>query len=65
MNTNQILNAWKQSEDQRLLENVAGTPIVDENLLRQIGGGMSNRSSGFICTISGECNGSGRSCWPF
>lgn len=61
MNT-QILNAWKQSEDQ--LQNVAGTPVVDENLLRQVGGGLAAISSGYFCTISGECNG-GRSCWPF
>ena len=64
--SNKILNAWKQSEDQVSLQNVAGTPVVDENLLRQVGGGAMLReySSGYFCTISGECNG-GRSCWPF
>ena len=63
MHTSKILNAWKQSEDRGSLEGIAGTPIVDENLLRQIGGGLSLTSSGYICTVSGECNG-GTSCWP-
>lgn len=68
MNTSKILKAWKQSEGNASIENVAGVPVVDENLLRQIGGGLQQQfpetSSGYYCTISGECNG-GRSCWPF
>lgn len=66
MNASTILKAWKQSEGNSSIEHVAGMPVVDENLLRQIGGGGINRefSSGYFCTISGECNG-GTSCWPF
>lgn len=65
MSTSKILEAWKQSEGQGALESIVGTPVVDESLLRQIGGGMiPTASSGHICTISGECNG-GTSCWPF
>ncbi len=68
MNSSTILKAWKQSEDNASIEHVAGMPVVDENLLRQIGGGQQQLnpefSSGYFCTISGECNG-GTSCWPF
>jgi hypothetical protein len=67
MDTKSILNSWKQSEDNGSINNIVGTPVVDENLLRQIAGGRSiapENSSGYFCTISGECNG-GTSCWPF
>lgn len=64
MNTNQILNAWKQTEDDVSLKTVAGVPVVDENLLRQIGGGLPG-SSGWICTMSGECRLDGAGCNPF
>jgi hypothetical protein len=67
MNTSTILKAWKQSEGKAAIEHVAGMPVVDENLLRQIGGGLQQYpefSSGYFCTVSGECNG-GTSCWPF
>jgi hypothetical protein len=65
MDTKSILNTWKQSEGNDSMNDIVGTPVVDENLLRQIGGGQmaQQASSGWICTISGECNG-GRSCWP-
>jgi hypothetical protein len=66
MDTNTILKAWKQSEDENSIIGVAGQVVVDENLLRKIGGGyMANElSSGYFCTISGEC-WPGGSCWPF
>jgi hypothetical protein len=67
MDTKSILNAWKESEDADSMNNIVGTPVVDENLLRQISGGQASfpdrRSSGYFCTVSGECNG-GTSCWP-
>jgi hypothetical protein len=67
MDTKAILNIWKQSEANSAMNDIVGKPVVDENLLRQIGGGLgydNEFSSGYFCTISGECNG-GRSCWPF
>lgn len=68
MNTSTILDAWKQSESKAAIEQVAGMSVIDENLLRQIGGGRQEQqrefSSGYFCTVSGECNG-GTSCWPF
>lgn len=64
MSTSTILRAWKRSEGNASIDQVAGMPVVDESLLRQIGGGYPELSSGFFCSISGECNG-GTSCWPF
>jgi hypothetical protein len=68
MDTKSILNAWKESEDSGSMNNIVGTPVVDDTLLRQIAGGrggMNNElSSGYFCTVSGECNG-GTSCWPW
>jgi hypothetical protein len=66
MDTNLILNTWKQSESNGSMNEIVGSPVVDENLLRNISGGRleyDRVSSGWICTISGECNG-GTSCWP-
>jgi hypothetical protein len=65
VSTVKILEALKTAKGS--MQDVAGTPVVDENLLRQIGGGYQRapeNSSGYYCTISGECWG-GRSCWPF
>lgn len=62
MSNQKILEAWNKSDTTESLAQVAGTPIIDEDLLRQVGGGMSMPSAGYICTVSGECNG-GRSCW--
>lgn len=69
MDTKSILNTWKQSEGNDSMSDIVGTPVVDENLLRQIAGGASlapeiTASSGYFCTVSGECNG-GTSCWPW
>ena len=48
MDTKSILNTWKQSEGNDSMNDIVGTPAVDENLLRQIGGGqmMERASSG-------------------
>ena len=64
MKVNQILNAWNRSESTDALTSAAGIPIVDEAILNQVGGGTLP-SSGYICTLSGECNGTGKSCWPW
>lgn len=60
MKSKEILQAWRETEQGEALTNVVGTPVVNESLLREVSGGTS---SGFICTVSGECNGSGRTCW--
>lgn len=65
MNTNKILEALKQADGAQSITDVAGQVVVDENMLRQVGGGVAREfSSGYFCTISGECWGGG-SCWPF
>lgn len=57
---NNVIEALKNSEVNST--NVVGAQKLDENTLRQLQGGRS--SSGWICTISAECNG-GHSCNPF
>lgn len=58
---NNVLNALVAS-DAADMENVVGMVEINGELLNQVGGGLA-ASSGYICTISGECNG-GTSCWP-
>ncbi len=58
MNTNEMIKAWKNAEVETNENNSA---VVNEELIGQIHGG--NDSSGWVCTVSGECNDSGRSCW--
>ena len=63
MSKKNILGALKQSEqDQATMNEIVGMVEVNEDLLHQVSGGAA-WSSGYICTISGECNG-GSSCWP-
>lgn len=50
-------------KNQEKSENTVEAQQLDENTLRQLQGGVAY-SSGWICTISGECNG-GSSCNPF
>jgi hypothetical protein len=50
-----------------------GVELTEDELSRVVGGTPDfsadavgpNLSSGWICTISGECNGGGGSCNPF
>lgn len=65
MDSKTILDTWKKSESEDSISKVAGVVIVDETLLRQVGGGRVENaiSSGRICTVSGECWGF--SCNPF
>lgn len=57
---NSIIDVLKKNQDKA--ENTVEAQQLDENTLRQLQGGRI--SSGWICTISGECNG-GSSCNPF
>ncbi len=59
-----VAEALKENESQS--ENKLDKVAVDKDTLRQLSGGKmeSVNSSGWICTISGECNG-GYSCNPF
>ena len=63
MDSNKVLTALKQTDDTQSIAKVAGQVVVDENMLRQIGGGRAGFSSGYFCTVSGECWGF--SCNPF
>lgn len=64
MNAMNILNAMKKNEqNQEAMNEAVGIVTINEELLNQISGGLQAYSSGYFCTISGECNG-GTSCWP-
>lgn len=58
---NNVLSALIAS-DAADMENLVGMVEIKEELLTQVSGGLA-ASSGYICTVSGECNG-GSSCWP-
>ncbi len=55
--SDKIIQAWKKAE----AEMNEKAPIeIDSELMQEINGGVN--SAGNICTVSGECNGTGRSC---
>jgi mersacidin/lichenicidin family type 2 lantibiotic len=65
------IRAWKDARfrssvnSEELLPNPAGTRLVelDEEEVRAIWGAAApTGSEGYICSLSGECNG-GTSCW--
>ena len=67
------IRAWKDPKfrsalsSEELLPNPAGTRLVelDEEELRGAWGAQAEEqpSEGYLCSISGECNESGESCW--
>lgn len=59
MNLNDVIKTWKEA-DSTSESSPVGEPMVDKNLISKVRGGGS---SGFICTLSGECQGF--SCSPF
>jgi hypothetical protein len=64
MKKNQIIEAWKNGKTKEEIANLVGTPEVNKEVVQ---GGRVARdtaaSSGYFCTISGECWGF--SCNPF
>jgi mersacidin/lichenicidin family type 2 lantibiotic len=67
------IRAWKDAKfrstlsSEELQPHPAGVRLVelDEDALRGLWGGaqMPVFSEGYICSMSGECNGTGQSCW--
>ena len=57
MSKKNLLDSWKAYE---LKTNDENGVNVNEDLLRSIQGGGD--SAGYVCTVSGECNGTGKSC---
>ena len=55
-------NLFKALESANSELSKKGQVKIDSNLMNHISGG---RSSGMICTLSGECRPDGRSCNPF
>lgn len=61
-----VLQKMKEVEKEgATVETFLAEPVLDEALLMQISGGFDRTiGSGWLFTISGECNG-GSSCNPF
>ncbi len=51
-----LRNAWNMAES------AMESPVLNNELMSQIAGGKQKPGSGYIRTISGECNTSGKSC---
>ncbi len=60
MKSKSMIEAWKNAENEM---NEKNPVIVYKEMMNQITGG--GNSAGWVCTISGECNSSGKSCNPF
>ena len=54
-----LRNAWNMAES------AMESPVLNEELMNHIAGGKqaTKPGDGYIKTISGECNISGKSCW--
>jgi len=63
MKKNQILDAWKNGKSKEEIADLVGTQQVNKEVVQ--GGRVreASASSGYFCTISGECWGF--SCNPF
>lgn len=61
--TNKVMDAFRSVElNEQELERVVGGVAASEAEVAVVG-----PSSGWFCSISAECNGTGKSCnpWPF
>ncbi|NLT04548.1 MAG: hypothetical protein GXY09_11880 [Bacteroidales bacterium] len=53
MKTNQLIENWKQAD----MKDVIGASVISKDMMAEIQGG-----AGYVKTLSGECNTSGKSC---
>ncbi len=53
MKTNQLIENWKQAD----MKDVIGASVINKDMMVEIQGG-----AGYVNTLSGECNTSGKSC---
>ena len=65
MKKNEIIKALKEGKSKEEFLNIIGSPEVNLDTIKGGNVSISWNSSGFICSISGECNASGRSCWDW
>lgn len=54
MNSFDMVNKWETSNSIQDIESVAGAPMVDDQLLQQVQGGVGR---GWVYTVSAECMG--------
>lgn len=56
-----LIQAWKNADKSANAKAPVANPNIDESMLtNSVNGGA--QSAGYVCTLSGECNG-GKSCW--
>lgn len=53
MKTNQVIENWKAAD----IKQVIGASVINKEMMAEIQGGQ-----GYVKTLSGECNTSGKSC---
>jgi len=61
MKTKQLIESWKNADATQQSDSPANHVDVNETAMSEITGGVN--SAGYVCTLSGECNGTGKSCW--
>jgi hypothetical protein len=61
MKTNQTIAAWKNADAIATTDSPAHDVQIQETMMGQVIGGAN--SAGLVCSVSGECNVSGKSCW--
>jgi hypothetical protein len=61
MKKNEMIRAWKSTDNKEEISNAIGSPEINKEVVK--GGATRIDSSGYICSVSGECWG-GWSCDP-
>jgi len=56
MKTKQLIESWKNADATQQSDSPANNVDVNESAMSEITGGVNS-------TLSGECNGTGKSCW--
>lgn len=55
MKTNNLIESWKTAN----MNEVIGTSTISKEMMAEVQGG----GEGYLKTLSGDCNGSGKSCF--
>ena len=55
MKTNNLIESWKSAN----MNEIIGNSSISKEMMAEVQGG----GSGYVKTLSGECNSSGRSCF--
>lgn len=55
MKTNNLIESWKTAN----MNEIIGSSSINKEMMAEVQGG----GSGYLKTLSGDCNTSGKSCW--